>query len=111
MKKAIRVLAVLAWVFLLLAPACRDTVTSASGDYSFVGSNEIEGRGTVTYIDVEGGFYGIVTGDDGRWDPINLTTEFMQDGLKVKFRAKLRKDLVSCHMWGTLIEIISIEKL
>lgn len=111
MKKAILFLAVLACGFLFLSPACHNTVTDASGDYRLVGSDEIEGRGTVTYIDVEGGFYGIVSGDDGRWDPINLPSDFTQDGLKVKFRAKLRKDLASYHMWGTLIEIISIEKI
>jgi len=31
--------------------------------------------------------------------------------LKVKFKAKIRKDLVSIHMWGTLIELIYIDKI
>lgn len=71
----------------------------------------IEGIGTIKYIDLEGGFYGIVTDYDGHYDPINLPSEFQVDGLRVKFIAKIRKDLHSYHMWGTIIELIYIKKL
>lgn len=71
----------------------------------------IRGTGTVRYIDLEGGFYGIITANNGHWDPINLTSEFKVDGLRVEFKAKIRNDLGSYHMWGTIIELISIKKL
>ncbi len=58
----------------------------------------------------EGGFYGIITANDGRWDPINLLSEFKVDGLRVEFKARIRNDLMSYHMWGTVIELISIKK-
>jgi len=67
--------------------------------------------GTVKYIDIEGGFFGII-GDSGKnYNPINLSEEFQKDNLRVSFDAKIREDMVSFHMWGTLIEIVRIEKL
>lgn len=71
----------------------------------------IKGTGTVTYIGVEGGFYGIITANNGHWDPINLHTEFKIDGLRVEFKARIKHDLYSTHMWGILIELILIKKL
>jgi len=32
------------------------------------------------------------------------------DGLKVKFKEKIRKDIGSYHMWGEVIELIYIKK-
>ncbi len=88
----------------LIAFACASFDRSANGDV-------IEARGTVQYVDLEGGFYGIV-GDDGqRFDPTNLSDEFKEDGLRVRFRARTRDDLMSIRMWGTLVEIVSIERL
>ncbi len=70
----------------------------------------IKKGGTVHYISLEGGFYGIV-GDDGKnYDPVNLPAEFQKDQLKVKFEGRILKDRVSFHMWGEIIEIESIIK-
>ena len=45
--------------------------------------------GTIQYNDFEGGFYGIV-GDNGEaYDPINLPTEFEEDGLRVKYSIEI----------------------
>ena len=64
--------------------------------------------GTVKYIDIEGGFFGII-GDSGKkYDPINLSEEFKKDNLRVSFDAKIREDMVSIHMWGTIVEILEI---
>ena len=71
----------------------------------------VSGAGTVQYIDVEDGFYGII-GDDGEnYDPINLTQEFQVDGLRVWFQANVREDDNSTHMWGKTVKISSIIKL
>jgi inhibitor of cysteine peptidase len=68
-------------------------------------------KGTVVYMDLEGGFYGI-SGDDGKnYDPMNLPGEYKQDSLRVEFKYKKRTDLASFHMWGTIIEIVEIKKL
>jgi len=71
----------------------------------------VSGTGTIKFIDLEGGFYGII-GDDGKYyDPINLSQDFQVDGLRVRFEAKIRDDIFGIHMWGTPIEILKIEKL
>jgi len=71
----------------------------------------VEGTGTMTYLSFEGGFYGIIADDGEHYDPINLPSEFEEDGLQVKFKGKIRDDLASFHMWGHLIELIYIKKL
>lgn len=79
--------------------------------YSFQDDEVISGTGTVTYLSLEGGFFGII-GDDGeRYDPVNLDEEFQVDGLRVHFKARICESQVSVHMWGTIVEIIEIRNL
>lgn len=68
----------------------------------------ITASGTVNYIDLEGGFYGIVADDGARYLPQNLPAEFAQDGLGVTFTAKVLEDVATIQQWGTPIEIIEI---
>ena len=73
--------------------------------------NVVSGTGTVKYIDLEGGFYGII-GDNGEYyDPTNLSQEFQEDCLRIHFEAKILEDIVNTHMWGTMVEITKIEML
>lgn len=71
----------------------------------------ISGTGTVHFLDLEGGFYGILGEHGEHYDPVNLGKDFQVEGLRVRFEAKRLKEMVSLRMWGTLIEIIRIEKL
>ena len=75
----------------------------------------IEGTGTITYIDLEGGFYGIISDTSffgfKSLDPINLPIEFQEDGLRVKFKARILWNQVSFHMWGLIVKILEIERL
>lgn len=67
-------------------------------------------RGEVVYLDIEGGFWGIV-GDDGRrYDPGRLAADFRQPGLKVQVTARAERARVSFRMWGTPITIEHIER-
>ncbi len=68
----------------------------------------VSGSGTVQYIDLEGGFYGIVADDGTRYLPLNLPEEFSEDGLAVEFTGYLREDVVSIQQWGTPLEITEI---
>jgi hypothetical protein len=84
--------------------------------FIFFGSGDSisEKTGTIQYIDLEGGFYGIIADDGSRYDPVNLMDsfpEFQEDGLRVKFSGNELKDHVSYHMWGTLIELTEIEEI
>ena len=92
----------------LLFHSCASTISENSGEIVRRG-DIIEGTGKIMYIDLEGGFYGIIA-HDNHYVPINLPPELEMDGLKVKFKAKIRKDLVSIHMWGILIELAYINK-
>lgn len=66
--------------------------------------------GTVRYLEVEGGFYGLISDDGTRYDPINLPAEYKKNGLRVKFAVREKKDVMSFHMWGKIVEVIKIEK-
>jgi inhibitor of cysteine peptidase len=67
--------------------------------------------GTVKYISLEGGFYGITTDDNKNLDPLNLSKEFQVDGKRISFKYVEKKDMASFHMWGTIVEIIEIKEL
>lgn len=88
----------------LTALACSSTQRNGDGEL-------VEGTGTVQYVELEGGFYGIV-GDDGKnYDPRDLDDSFKEDGLRIHFRARTVDDAVSIRMWGTIVSIISIERI
>lgn len=71
----------------------------------------VEGTGTIKFLNFEGGFYGIV-GDAGEhYDPINLGEDFRVDGLRVHFKVRIEEGMVSFHMWGIIVSIISIEEV
>ncbi len=72
--------------------------------------NIIEGRGTIKYISLEGGFYGIIGDRGDKYFPLNLPEEFRQDCLRVEFKAKIRKDVATIQMWGVPVELIEIKK-
>ena len=65
--------------------------------------------GTITYQNLEGGFYGII-GDDGKkFEPLNLDAKYQKDGLRVAFDATVVKDAVSTRMWGTPVNLAQVE--
>lgn len=67
--------------------------------------------GTVVFVPLEGGFYGIV-GDDGRrYNPLNLPEALRRDGVRVRVKARLPQRGASFHMWGKRIEIVEIKTL
>ena len=72
---------------------------------------ELNETGTVKYISLEGGFYGIITDDGESLDPLNLSKEYQVDGKRIQFKYIEKSDMASFHMWGTIIEIIEIKEL
>lgn len=70
---------------------------------------QITGSGIVRFIDLEGGFFGII-GDDGkRYFPANLPAEFKVDGKTVSFSAHEGTEVTNTAMWGIPIVLDSIE--
>ena len=78
----------------------------------FLCSEDIQVQtGTVVYVNLEGGFYGII-GDNGiNYDPQGLPDKFIKDSLRVSFEYKVSENQVSFHMWGELIEIVKIVRI
>lgn len=68
----------------------------------------VSGAGTVQFIDLEGGFYGIVTDDGIQYLPLNLPEEFSEDGLAIEFTGYLREDVATIQQWGTPLELTEI---
>jgi len=64
--------------------------------------------GTIKYIWLEGGFYGIITDKGGKYLPVNLPEKFKKDGLKVWFKARPKK-IVTIYQWGEPVEILEIK--
>jgi hypothetical protein len=68
-------------------------------------------NGTVKYVPLEGGFFGIV-GDSGKqYYPINLSRDLMEDHIRVYFIAKERQEYTGIYMWGRPVLLIDIIKI
>ncbi len=72
--------------------------------------SEITSTGTITYIDLEGGFYGFIASDGTQYLPLDLPDEFKQDGLMVDITGIKETDVVTIQMWGQPLRIVSISK-
>ena len=74
-------------------------------------SDQARGVGTITFFDLEGGFYGLVADDGARYDPMNLDEAFKEDGLRVRFHVRLRTGVMTIRQWGKPAEILEITRL
>lgn len=90
---------------LLLLGACKSTQTDEPGP------GAVSGVGTIRFIELEGGFYGLVTDDGEQLNPLNLEGRFKEDGLRVRFEGDLADDVMTIQMWGKPVRIRSIEPL
>ncbi len=73
-------------------------------------ADRIAGNGTITYVDLEGGFYGIVADNGERYLPASLPAEFQQDGLRVTFVVEPSGETATIQQWGTPVEVIAIDE-
>lgn len=74
-------------------------------------SDAIEATGTVVYVDLEGGFYGLMAEDGARYDPSGLPEAYQQDGLRVSFTVEPRENVLTSRMWGRVVRLVEIERL
>lgn len=73
------------------------------------GSENVATTGMITYLSMEGGFYGIITDNGDRYLPENLHTEFQRDSLRVYFEGVVT-DRPSTQQWGRTIALSHIDK-
>lgn len=65
--------------------------------------------GTVTHVDLEGGFYGILTDDGAQLFPLNLAEEFRQDGLRIRFQTE-DAAVFTLAQWGRPVRLADVVK-
>ncbi|MFH1552582.1 MAG: hypothetical protein ABID83_02970 [Candidatus Omnitrophota bacterium] len=88
-------------LFVLICAICCSAGCDTPQEY-------IEIDGTVRYVSLEGGFWGITVADGRKFDPVNLPERFKKDGLRVSAKLRPRDDLAGFHMWGQIVEIEEI---
>ncbi len=67
-------------------------------------------EGNVVYLDLEGGFWGIIANNGKKFVPINaLPSEFQSDGQAVAAEME-PVHVLGTTMWGEHVKINSIEK-
>jgi len=69
--------------------------------------NLVSTTGTVTFIEMEGGFWAIITPDSTRYDPTgSLPDSLKTEGLQIRFRGEEKAGQPSIRMWGTPIDLL-----
>jgi len=64
---------------------------------------------TVQYMNLEGGFFGLVSKEGKHWLPINLKKEFQQHGAVIKVKGNAIKGMMTIQQWGIPFSITDIE--
>jgi hypothetical protein len=62
-------------------------------------------RGTVKYVNLEGGFYAIYADDGTKYTPFNLGKEYRIAGLVVEIEGRLMTDMMSIQQHGDMLKI------
>lgn len=102
----------LRWSFLALLCASTASGCSLGEPFAPCPRGQICVDGTAQFYSFEGGFWAIRGDDNVTYDPLGaLPSDFRQSGLRVHLRARERLDLISFHMAGPIVEIISIRRL
>lgn len=70
------------------------------------GAGAVEFAGKVIYVPVEGGFYGIITSNGRRLDPLNLHESLKREGIALEGVYRVREDVAGIRQWGTIVELI-----
>jgi hypothetical protein len=66
-------------------------------------------KGKVVYVDLSGGFWGIVSEDGQQFDPVNEIPEaFRKDGLEISAKVKPSPGF-SIRMWGQMVNVSGIK--
>jgi len=77
-------------------------------------SNQVDAKqlsftATVTFMNLEGGFFGLVSNEGKHWLPLNLNKEFKQHGAVIKVKGSPVKGMMTIQQWGTPFSITHIE--
>jgi len=65
--------------------------------------------GTIQFIAIEGGFYGIITEKGEKLLPMNLDPQYLINGTIISFEGTYIKDLVTIQQWGRPFRISKVQ--
>ena len=66
-------------------------------------------RGTIRFMNLEGGFYGIVTDKGKKLLPQGLEKKYFVDGTVINFSGKYEKGMMTIQQWGTPFRIDEVQ--
>jgi len=64
---------------------------------------------TVKYLNLEGGFYGLVSAKGAKFLPINLPEKYKVDGTILRIKGQPINNMMTIQQWGKPFEIIETE--
>lgn len=106
---------ILGWVlFGLLATGCSTAAEQGGGmsdkDPASRDAGLMNFVGAMRWIELEGGFWGIVAPNGSKYLPTQTLPESVQkEGLPVRGTLRLRKGVMTLQMWGSPVEVVTIE--
>lgn len=65
-------------------------------------------QGTVRYLNLEGGFWGIIADNGQKILPKNLPQEYRKDGIRLSFSAQEITGMMTIQQWGKLANLSDI---
>ena len=65
-------------------------------------------QGTVRYLNLEGGFWGIIADNGQKILPKNLPQEYRKDGIRLSFSAQEITGMMTIQQWGKLSNLSDI---
>ena len=68
-------------------------------------------KGTIRFVDLGPGFFGIDTEDGRELLPVNMPEQLKYAGRKVEVLVKPVRDYVSVFMWGEAVHIIGFKTI
>jgi hypothetical protein len=100
------------WVVAALCTASLGCTRETKSELSVVPSQDIVvGVGTVVFLNIEGGFYALVSDDRVTYEPQSLPDDFMIDGLRVRFTIRIVQGAMSFRQVGPIVEVLDIRRL
>lgn len=101
---------------LTLGTGCSSSDSSpdapSSNDPSQTSDETVTGTGTISFIDLEGGFFAIKSDDGAKYDPTgSLDESFQEDGLRVRFSVTPKEGVMTTRQWGTPVDVDDIERI
>lgn len=67
--------------------------------------------GTVTFLNFEGGFYGIVTDNNEKLLPVNLQQSLLLEGTKLALKGEVMQGMATTQQWGKVFKIAEYQVL